>query len=247
MGTARHFASAQTRTADPRWRKANARVGMVNSLNPEWRAARAAEWKARWADPAFREKMHAIHRSPEYRAKCKAAVIKSYSKPGRRKRQIEALHRMRRSPDYRRRLSAGARKSWESPSAKQIEMIRKNGYGKHGKVILSKNRGSPCYDSLLERDWFHKLERAPSVLTFRVKPFWISYHYGDIVRRYEPDVMIVFQSGRRELWEIKPDGKYYRTAKERSKWDAARTWCDDRGIVFRVVGYNELKMKGMPS
>ena len=77
---------------------------------------------------------------------------------------------------------------------------------------------------------------------------------------YVPDFLVVFVDNRNkrqaELWEIKPlnqtlvekvgKNKYNQAQfiKNQVKWEAARNWCKQNGLKFRIITENELYHQG---
>jgi hypothetical protein len=77
---------------------------------------------------------------------------------------------------------------------------------------------------------------------------------------YVPDFLVVFQDNKKqkraEVWEIKPANQ---TLKEKVgknpynqaqyvrnmvKWEAARNWCKNQGIIFRIITERDLYHTG---
>ena len=64
------------------------------------------------------------------------------------------------------------------------------------------------------------------------------------VRRYYPDFYVKYQDGREEILEVKPKRKLEQ-AVVKKKAEAARQWCSDRGMVYRILTEIELKDMGL--
>ena len=63
------------------------------------------------------------------------------------------------------------------------------------------------------------------------------------LRHYVPDFLIEFTSGEKELWELKPE-KLSQNEKTKAKVVAAKNYCDELGIEFRLLHkQNLLDMK----
>lgn len=77
---------------------------------------------------------------------------------------------------------------------------------------------------------------------------------------YVPDFFVVYndKNGRKhaELWEVKPANQAIKEQvgrnkarqaqyiKNQAKWQVARAWCKQQGIVFRVVSENDIFHQG---
>lgn len=64
------------------------------------------------------------------------------------------------------------------------------------------------------------------------------------VRRYYPDFYVKYQDGREEILEVKPKRKLEQ-AVVKKKAEAARQWCSDRGMFYRILTEIELKDMGL--
>jgi hypothetical protein len=77
---------------------------------------------------------------------------------------------------------------------------------------------------------------------------------------YVPDFLVVFQDNKKqkraEVWEIKPANQALREkvgknpynqaqyVRNMVKWEAARNWCKNQGIVFRIITEKDLYHTG---
>jgi len=64
------------------------------------------------------------------------------------------------------------------------------------------------------------------------------------VRRYYPDFYVKYQDDREEIIEVKPKRKLDQAAVKK-KAEAARMWCDDRRMTYRILTEIELKNMGL--
>lgn len=123
------------------------------------------------------------------------------------------------------------------------------------KKYVGKN--PPVYRSSWERRVFTWLDNNPSVISWASEAVRIPYRnpFTDKVTNYIPDLLISYvdKNGKQhtEMVEIKP---LKETVLERAKskkdkmtlalnfakWEAAKAWCRDKGIFFRVITENEI-------
>lgn len=77
---------------------------------------------------------------------------------------------------------------------------------------------------------------------------------------YVPDFLVVFQDNKKqkraEVWEIKPANQAVKEkvgknpynqaqyVRNMVKWEAARNWCKNQGIVFRIITEKDLYHTG---
>lgn len=103
--------------------------------------------------------------------------------------------------------------------------------------------GTAEHESALERDFVTVssfLDPAASVIS---QPVTISFHDGDVVRRYTPDYLVRWRCGPAELVEVK-----YRAdlrtqwARLRPAFAAARRWAQEHDAVFRIA--TERRIRG---
>ncbi len=64
------------------------------------------------------------------------------------------------------------------------------------------------------------------------------------VRRYYPDFYVKYQDGREEIIEIKPKRKLEQ-AVIKKKSEAAKQWCCDHRMTYRIITEIELKDIGL--
>jgi hypothetical protein len=94
---------------------ANLRIAL---RNPGYRSGNAERARARWANPAFRQKVLAILRGPEARSKASLAAKRYFHEhPEARLRAAERMRALRRVPTFRKRRHAPL--SFTPPSAAQ--------------------------------------------------------------------------------------------------------------------------------
>lgn len=118
-------------------------------------------------------------------------------------------------------------------------------------------RGSIKYRSSWEFAFFQFCDNHPSVIQWASEAIRIPYMnpLNGKATNYVPDIFIVYQDANgenhAELIEIKPSKEATMEAAKNtrdraavainmSKWAAARAFCSDKGITFRVVTEKDL-------
>lgn len=122
-------------------------------------------------------------------------------------------------------------------------------------------KGQPRYRSGWEWKFFQFCDNNDAVLEWASEAIAIKYRHpitGKITS-YVPDVFMRYRTRNNkictEIIEIKPAGQTTITERTRpadrvaavinqAKWQAARAWCKNAGIVFRVITENEMFHKG---
>ena len=64
------------------------------------------------------------------------------------------------------------------------------------------------------------------------------------IRKYYPDFYVKYSDGREEVIEVKPKRKLVQLTVKK-KADAAREWCRQRGMTYRMLTEIELKEIGL--
>jgi len=122
------------------------------------------------------------------------------------------------------------------------------------------NPKSIIYRSHWEFVFLRKLDSDPDVIKYASEEFSIKY-YSPVdkrVRRYFPDMYYETKSGEKYLVEIKPEyqcipPKSKNTKNQRkllsemktfsvnqAKWAAAKQWCEERNIKFKILTEKQL-------
>lgn len=95
------------------------------------------------------------------------------------------------------------------------------------------------YRSSYELNFIHLLEDAKSVKHWEFERIWIPYTYLGVKHNYLVDFDIELINSQKVLIEIKPMAFYNRAMlrKDRNwhKWNAALSFCRQRGWTFKVV------------
>ena len=90
-----------------------------------------------------------------------------------------------------------------------------------------------AFESLIERDFVYLLDYEPVVEHFMEQPLTIWYIHEDKQRRYTADFQALC-NGRNFLFECKPASRVDDPINQ-MKFEAARTWCQEQGWIFRIV------------
>lgn len=99
--------------------------------------------------------------------------------------------------------------------------------------------------------WEHKLmlhlDADPSITSWTYEQTIIEY-VSNIrtkkIRKYYPDFYVTYSDGHVEIIEVKPKRKLSQ-AVVKKKTDAARLWCAERGVVYKIITEIELKALGL--
>lgn len=116
--------------------------------------------------------------------------------------------------------------------------------GYHRGEYTSSKTGSTCrYRSGWEEKLMVHLDADPQVLTWTYEQTIIEY-VSNIrtkkIRRYYPDFYVKYQDGREEIIEVKPKRKLAQRMIIK-KINAAKAWCESRGIKFSIITEVQLK------
>ena len=118
--------------------------------------------------------------------------------------------------------------------------------------------GSPRYRSSWELTFMRFCDNNPSIINWASESIKIPYRnpLSGKSTVYVPDFLVVFvdnnQQKRAELWEVKPasqtlkehvgKNKYNQAQYIRNlvKWEAAKNWCKQNKVFFRIITEKEL-------
>lgn len=130
-----------------------------------------------------------------------------------------------------------------------VRKIPKNYRNVTGVNFSSKSKGSPEFESTLERDFITILDFDPLVKSFEVQPFKIEYkNLDDKTRTYTPDVLVhyypslSFPKPRTILYEV----KYRKDLKKdwpilKRKFQAAVRFTRELGWIFTIITELEIR------
>jgi hypothetical protein len=134
---------------------------------------------------------------------------------------------------------------WKDPNKHGKMNDRKPNF-REGYFISKKNGGKEMhYRSGYECEVYACLEKIPEVIKYDVEPFPIKYLYNGKQHEYNPDLSIIYDDDRVEIWEIKPANQTALPLNE-AKWAACQCYCESRGwsfIVVTEVGIGKLKKR----
>lgn len=117
---------------------------------------------------------------------------------------------------------------------------------REGYLLSTKNGGKEMhYRSGMECDVYECLEAMNEVIGYDVEPFAVQYSFQGEIHEYNPDLKVLFDDGRIEIWEIKPANQTH-LPRNSAKWTACNQYCQARGYNFMVlteIGMSKLKQK----
>lgn len=102
---------------------------------------------------------------------------------------------------------------------------------------LQKNpKGESVYDSLLERNYMLELENMGGVTSWtKDHGIRIPYNiFGLISRHYEPDFLVTYADGSKEIHETKGAGFLFWVSTH-AKRHAGDSWCRQHGMIYRFI------------
>lgn len=121
---------------------------------------------------------------------------------------------------------------------------------------------TPTYRSSWEWAVMNMCDNNPSIAKWASEAVKIPYRCPLTGKQtiYVPDFFVnyVDKGGKQhaEVWEVKPASQFIREkvgrnkmnqaafVKNMAKWEAARAWCSNQGIQFRVISENDIFHKG---
>lgn len=107
--------------------------------------------------------------------------------------------------------------------------------GRHAGTYFSvKLNREVQYESLLEMEFFLKLENLDEIVFYQEQPLVIEYMMEEKRRLYYPDVYFVFDDGRSVVAEIKPKHHMALYA-NLCKWSGLRKFCQDNGFGLLIT------------
>lgn len=78
------------------------------------------------------------------------------------------------------------------------------------------------------------LDHYDEIEEIKVEPFAIPYLFDGVRRSYTPDLLVVFEGGIKELWEIKP-APFVHLPKNQAKFSAMQAYADSHDMHARIV------------
>ncbi len=116
---------------------------------------------------------------------------------------------------------------------------------KEGWYVSTKMKKQFYFRSGWEEAVFECLDQLNEVTAYEAEPFAIPYIWEGTQHEYNPDILVVFVDGHKEVWEIKPSDQTS-LQQNKNKWHAANEMCKARGWEFIVMtekGINQLKKR----
>ena len=162
--------------------------------------------------------------------------------PEMRERQSEAMSAHWADSEYRSRVSAHISESNRRRIAESTDDELQKWLGPHHGAhsdILNKSGKKVHCQSSFELRYCELLLRDESVKDFDRSGLWL-----DIIgtgRKYNPDFMVVFSDGHRELVEVKSSFSI-RDPLVPFKTEAAISWCEENSTVYRLLKEDQLDM-----
>ena len=114
-------------------------------------------------------------------------------------------------------------------------------------TYISPTAGECKYRSGWEQKVMIYLDSNPDVESWTYEQTVIEYVSNlrtKKVRRYFPDFFVKWRDGHSELIEVKPRRRMEQLV-VRKKAEAARRWCEERGMTYRILSEIELKDMGL--
>lgn len=120
---------------------------------------------------------------------------------------------------------------------------RRKRRGYHRGVHVSPIAGECKFRSSWEEKYMNYLDNNPEVVTWSYEKLIIEYVSNKAtnkVRKYYPDFFIEMSNGDKVIVEIKQKRKL-ETLIVKKKAAAARQWCSDHGMTYKILTEIELK------
>lgn len=112
---------------------------------------------------------------------------------------------------------------------------------KQGNFYSKKNKKDLFFRSGMELEFYKVLEDKNDVLAYNAEPIEIDYIFEGSTHRYIPDILVHYNSGEKQLWEIKPKSQT-KLPKNKAKWAAANDYCKKRNWEFIVLTERGLRL-----
>ena len=174
------------------------------------------------------------------------ATRKRLAKDPQRLKQLSQASRTRWSdPEKKEKGLAQLRGMWDDPRQHEMaserisKRIKENGginpgtRSRRGIFPSLKNGDAFFFESSYELRAFEILEIISEVRSFQRCPFVVEYSYEGCIHKYHPDIIAEDCFENRIIIEIKP---YKRVGEilNQIKFEAARKFCYEHGIIFSV-------------
>lgn len=108
------------------------------------------------------------------------------------------------------------------------------------KIFSTKLNKTLFIRSSWEEKIVNDLDNDQEIESFIYEPFSIRYENNKKeIRNYIPDLLITYKNGQQKLVEIKPE-YLINTEKNLCKFDAARNYCQEKGLLFEIWTEKEI-------
>ena len=216
------------------------------SENPEWYGISRDEYQDRMNTPEAREKRKAgleqLRQDWALGSRSHPCRGRKHSVESRKRiadRHAETGHlRGEKNPMFGRNHTLESREKMSIAQAEGFANGTRKPYGKnnHRTGILETRKGSQVnHRSSWERDYALWCDENDEITSFSHEPFIIPYwDLTNHKRRYVPDFLVEFTSGRKILVEIKP-AAFANSKASQLKAAAARKYCLDNGIDEYII------------
>lgn len=105
---------------------------------------------------------------------------------------------------------------------------------KQGLFYSNKNSKKIAFDSSYEEKFYSLLENNISVLSYGRSNIKLKYLFNNIIKTYNPDLLVYYSDGRMELVEIKPDRRLLEP-EIIAKHTAAEDYCKQNKLIFKII------------
>lgn len=109
----------------------------------------------------------------------------------------------------------------------------------NGFHVSTKDGKSKRYRSGYEREVYECLDKLGDVIRWEVEPFSVDYYLKGRKKKYFPDLLVEYNDGAIEIWEIKP-ATQKPLEQNQAKWTSCRHHCQLRGWSFQVVTEDDI-------
>lgn len=158
--------------------------------SPMAREQVSANFKALWADPAFREKMIAAKQSPEVRAKMSASAKAASSRPEVKLKRSEAQKRNFKDPEYRARMDEWYRSAGRNS---KISTARRNSLASQDvRQELSENQ---------HKRWKDDAYRASMIASMNTEEARTNRAAASAAAWNDPEIRRRRNEGQKRSWE----------------------------------------------
>ncbi|MDD5034106.1 MAG: TnsA endonuclease N-terminal domain-containing protein, partial [Methylococcaceae bacterium] len=208
--------------------------------------------------PEHQQKLTLVMRrrfgDPEYRKRLSRALKSKWEERAYRAERIQRYRQAMASKEEMRRekIRNAHRKLWKSNRAEMLQRYSHLNCSSRKEIISeqlkeqwnSGKRGglfksNKCkkifpYRSRSERSAMENLEYDDRVASWEYEAVRIPYQFQGETHAYIVDFVILMTDGRKFAVEIKPH-RLILSEQNSAKFSAARLWCDDTGMQFKVL------------